>query len=79
MSPNNKPQKTNSNHSINYTKNTERLPLTTIISHHMRDYAKPWEDKNVYFRMAKKSKKMLVEDRIPSTGRVKEASIKITI
>merc|ERR1719327_828783 len=46
---------------------------------HGINYTKCWKDQNVYLGVTKKSKKMLVQNRIPPSSRVKKRGIKISI
>jgi hypothetical protein len=43
------------------------------------NYTKPRQDQNVNLRVAKKSKQMLVQNRIPTPGRIKKRSVEVTI
>lgn len=45
----------------------------------MGDYSEAWENKNIHFGVAEESEQVLVEDRISSSGRIKECCVQITV
>jgi hypothetical protein len=42
------------------------------MSNNVGNYTKPREDEDIHFRVPEESEKMLVEDWVPPTGRVKK-------
>lgn len=45
----------------------------------MGDHAKSWKDKDVYFWVAEKSEQVLIQDRVPTSCRVEEGCVEITV
>lgn len=47
--------------------------------HDLTNNSKSWENKDIHFGVSEKSEKMLVKNRISSSGRIKEYGFKVTI
>ena len=45
----------------------------------MTDNTKAWKNKNINFRVTKKPEQVLIQNRITTTGRIKECRAKISI
>lgn len=45
----------------------------------MGNYSEAWKNEDVYFRMTKEPKEVLVKDGIPAPGRIKKGGVKVSV
>jgi len=55
------------------------LGFTSFKGDNVRNYTKSWENQDVHLWVAKKSKEMLVKNRVSTTCRIKKGGVEVTV
>jgi len=58
---------------------SERFFFARVVCYNVRNHSEAGENKDIYFRMAKESKEMLVKNGVPAPCWVEEGGVKVAV